>query len=134
MSQENVETLRRGLEAFSRADVEAALEVLDAEVEWYPAVQPMLGERTVYRGHQGVRDMFRNMDEVYLEFRIEDAEFRDLGDRVVATCRIRARGKQSGAESDSPFGYLFDFRNGTVVRVRSFLDPKEALEAAGLRE
>jgi ketosteroid isomerase-like protein len=132
MSQENVETLRRGLEAFSRGDVEAALEVLDAEVEWYPAVQPMLGERTVYRGHQGVRDMFRNMDEVYLEFRIEDAEFRDLGDRVVATCRIRARGKQSGAESDSPFGYLFDFRNGTVVRVRSFLDPKEALEAAGL--
>jgi ketosteroid isomerase-like protein len=134
MSQENVETLRRGLEAFNRGDVDAALEVLDAEVEWYPAVQPMLGEMTVYRGHQGVRDMFRNMDEVYLEFRIEDAEFRDLGDRVVATCRIRARGKQSGAESDSPFGYLFDFRNGAVVRARSFLDPKEALEAAGLRK
>ena len=134
MSRENVETLRRGLEAFNRSDVEGALEVLDAEVEWYPAVQPMLGERTVYRGHQGVRDMFRNMDEVYLEFRIEDTEFRDLGDRVVATCRIRARGKHSGAESDSPFGYLFDFRNGNVVRVRSFLDPREALEAAGLRK
>ena len=134
MSQENVETLRRGLEAFNRADVKAALEVLDAEVEWYPAVQRMLGERTVYRGHEGVRDMFRNMDEVYLEFRIEDAEFRDLGDRVIATCRIRARGRQSEAESDTPFGYLFDFRNGKVVRVRAFLDPKEALEAAGLRK
>ena len=78
--------------------------------------------------------MFRNLDEVYLEFRMEDAEFRDLGDRVVATCRIRARGRQSGAESDAPFGYLFDFRDGTVVRVRVFLDHKEALEAAGLRE
>jgi ketosteroid isomerase-like protein len=134
MSQENVETLRRGLEAFNRSDVEGALEVLDAEVEWYPAIQSMLGEMTVYRGHQGIRDMFRNLDEVYLEFRIEDAEFRDLGDRVVATCRIRARGRQSGAESDTPFGYVFDFRNGTVVRVRVFLDHKEALEAAGLRK
>jgi ketosteroid isomerase-like protein len=134
MSQENVETLRRALEAFNREDVEAALEGLDAEVEWYPAVQPALGEGTVYRGHQGARDLFRELYEVYLEFRIEDAEFRDLGDRVVVTCRIRARGRQSGAESDSPFGYLFDFRDGTVVRVRAFLDPEEALEAAGLRE
>jgi ketosteroid isomerase-like protein len=134
MSQENVETLRRALEAFNRGDVDAALEALDAEVEWYPAVQPMLGERTVYRGHQGVRDLFRELFEVYLEFQIEDAEFQDLADRVVATCRVRARGKQSGAESDSPFGYLFEFRNGAVVRVRAFLDPNEALEAAGLRE
>ena len=134
MSQENVETLRRALEAFNRGDVDAALEALDAEVEWYPAVQPMLGERTVYRGHQGVRDLFRELFEVYLEFQIEDAEFQDLADRVVATCRVRARGKQSGAESDSPFGYLFEFRNGAVVRVRAFLDPKEALEAAGLRK
>ena len=134
MSQENVEALRRGLEAFNRRDLDAALEAFDAEVEWYPAITPLLGEVTVYRGHQGMRDMFRNLDEVYLEFRFEDVEFRALGDRVVATCQIRARGRQSGAESDAPFGFLFDFRDGRVVRVRAFLDPKEALEAAGLRE
>ena len=68
MSQENVETLRRGLEAFNRSDVEGALEVLDAEVEWSPGDSVDLGEMTVYRGHQGMRDMFRNLDEVYLEF------------------------------------------------------------------
>jgi ketosteroid isomerase-like protein len=134
MSQENVETLRRALEAFNRGDIDAALEALDAEVEWYPAVQPALGESTVYRGHQGARDLFRELNEVYLEFQIEDAEFQDLADRVVVTCRIRGRGKQSGAEADSPFGYLFDFRNGAVVRVRAFLDPNEALAAAGQRE
>ena len=134
MSQENVETLRRALEAFNRGDIDAALEALDVEVEWYPAVQPMLGESAVYRGHQGARDLFRELYEVYLEFQIEDAEFQDLADRVVVTCRVRARGRQSGAESDSPFGYLFEFRNGAVVRVRAFLDPKEALAAAGLPE
>ena len=129
-----METLRRGLEAFNRRDVEAALEGLDAEVEWYPAVQPALGESTVYRGHQGARDLFRDLYEVYLEFRIEDPEFQDLGDRVVVTCRIRGAADRAEPSRDSPFGYLFEFRNGTVVRVWAFLDPKEALEAAGLRK
>jgi ketosteroid isomerase-like protein len=33
-----------------------------------------------------------------------------------------------------PLGYLVEFKNGKVIRMRAYLDPKEALEAAGLRE
>jgi hypothetical protein len=29
---------------------------------------------------------------------------------------------------------VVDFQNGKAVRVRSYLDPNDALEAAGLRE
>jgi ketosteroid isomerase-like protein len=51
MSQENVETLRRGYEAFNRRDIDGALEGLDPEVEW-----PNMLEGTIIRGHQAVRE------------------------------------------------------------------------------
>jgi ketosteroid isomerase-like protein len=135
MSEENVEALKRGLEATNRRDVEALLEDLDPEVEWHPAFQALLGgEATVFRGHEGIREMLRDGYEVFGETYMEISEIWDLGDRVVATGSLRARGTESGAETESPIGYLVDFKNGKVTRVRGYLDHKEALKAAGLSE
>jgi len=53
---------------------------------------------------------------------------------MVAIGRLSARGTASGAETESPFGYVVEWRNGKATRVLSFLDPEEALEAAGPRE
>ena len=90
-------------------------------------------EATVYRGHEGVRELVRDIDEAFAEA-VEIVEIRDLGDRVLAIGRLRARGKASGADTESPIGFLADFRNAKLTRVLSYLDPKEALEAAGLSE
>ena len=39
------------------------------------------------------------------------------------------------AESDeTPFGYVVEYENGKATRVLAYLDPKKALEAAGLSE
>jgi ketosteroid isomerase-like protein len=90
------------------------------------------GEATVYRGHQGVREMFREISEAFAELRIDTPEIRDLDDRIVAIGRIRSRGIESGAETESPFAYLAEVKGGKAKRVRAYLDPREALEAAGL--
>jgi hypothetical protein len=51
MSEENVEAFKRALEAGNRRGFDALLEELDPEVEWYPAMQALLGgEATAYRG------------------------------------------------------------------------------------
>jgi ketosteroid isomerase-like protein len=135
MSQENVEAFKRGIDAYNRRDVEALLDIHDREVEWHPVLQVLLGgEATVYRGHEGVREFVHDLHEAFAEVHIEIAEVRDLGDRLVASGRLHARGKVSGAEVDSPIGYVVEFKNGKVTRVLSYLDPKEALEAAGLSE
>jgi hypothetical protein len=44
------------------------------------------------------------------------------------------RGRESVAETESPFGYVVEFKAGKATRIWSYLEPKEALEAAGLRE
>jgi ketosteroid isomerase-like protein len=135
MSQENVETLKAGIEAINRRDWDALLEGLDPDVEWYPASStPWAGGATVYRGHEEVRQWFESVAEVFTEVHSEFPEIRDLGDRVVAIGKIRARGDASGAETETTVAYLFEYENEKATRVWSYLDPRQALEAAGLRE
>jgi ketosteroid isomerase-like protein len=135
MSQENVELVYRGLDAYNRRDIEALLETLDPEIEWRPAFPVLLGgDATVYLGHQGIREMFWDFLEVLDEIHVDYSEVRDLGDQVIAIGRIRTRGKVSGAATESPFGSVTDLKGGKAVRVRTYLDPQEAIEAAGASE
>jgi ketosteroid isomerase-like protein len=135
MSQENVEAFRRGLEAYNRRDIDAFLEVFDPMVEIHPLTLAMFGkEGTVYRGHEGIRQFVRDVDEVLPRLQVEPLEIRDLGERIVANGRLHARGRASGAEVESPIGWLVEFRERRVIRMTDYLDPKQALEAAGLRE
>ena len=133
MSEENIETLKRGFEAASRLDGDALLEDLDPEIEWRPRFQIMLGgEARVFRGHEGVREAFRDLYGALDGIKPEVSEVRDPGDQIVALGRLSIRGKGSGAEAESPAGWVVEFKNGKVVRASEYLDPKEALEAAGL--
>ena len=135
MSQENVEAFKRGLEAGNRGDVEGLLEELDPEVEWHSALHAMLGgEQTVFRGHDGVREMLRDLNEAFGEIYIEISEIRDLGDRLVAIGFNRTRGKESGAEIETPFALVTQVKNGKTTLVRGYLDPRKALEAVGISE
>jgi ketosteroid isomerase-like protein len=135
MSQENVEAFRRGLEAGNRGDIETLLEELDPDVEWHSALHALLGgEQTVFRGHDGVREMLRDLNETFAEIHIEISEIRDLGDGLVAIGRTRTRGRASGAETETSLALVTGIQNGKTISVRGYLDPDDALAAAGLRE
>jgi ketosteroid isomerase-like protein len=132
MSEENVEAYKRAVEASNRRDLEALLEEFDPEVEWYPQVVGLGSE--VYRGAEGIRELFADMEETIPDAFFEVAEIRDLGDRLLSFGRLRAHGSESGAPTEVPFNQLIHFRDGKATVLRTFLDPKEALEAAGLSE
>jgi ketosteroid isomerase-like protein len=135
MSQENVETFKRALEAYNRRDLDALLAELDPAVEWHAALEMLLGgEGTVYRGHEGVSELIRSTDEVFDEMHADVPEIRDLGDRIVAIGHLRIRGKRSGVESESPVGIVAELEEGKAVRIRTYLDPQQALDAAGPSE
>ena len=135
MSRENVELLRRAVDAYNRRDVEALVAELDPEVEWMPALPGLVaGEAAVYRGHEGIAQMFADLFEVLDEIHFSYDDVRDLGDRVVAIGSIRTRGKASGAETESPYVNVADLRDGKGIRLRGYLDVDEALAAAGLAQ
>jgi ketosteroid isomerase-like protein len=135
MSQENLDAFSQGTDAYNRRDFEAWLAELDPEVEWQSALPTLLTTGGgVYRGHEGLREMLRELDDALDELTVEYSEIRDLGDRVLAIGRLHTRGNLSGVATESPFALLSDFKDGKTTRVRTFLDPNEALEAAGLSE
>ena len=78
--------------------------------------------------------MLRDLNEAFGEIHIEISEIRDLGDGLVAIGRTRTRGKASGVETETPLALVTEVENGKTTLIQAYLDHKEALEAAGLRE
>jgi ketosteroid isomerase-like protein len=135
MSQENVKVFKRAIEAINRNDVEALLSELAPDVEWHSALLIAVGgKQAMYRGHEGVREWLRDLYETLSEFQADYQEILDLGDRTVGIGVVRGRGTASEAAIESPHGTVVEFKDGKGIRIRTYLDPKEALEAAGLQE
>jgi ketosteroid isomerase-like protein len=72
--------------------------------------------------------------DTWQQYRLEAQRVEAVGDRIVAVVREVARGRTSGAEVGSLWGYVITVRDGKIVRVEAHRDPTEALEAVGLRE
>jgi ketosteroid isomerase-like protein len=136
MSQENVEAVRRGLEAWNADDLDAFLADLDPEVEVHPAIEPALeGGETTYRGFDGVRrawDDYRG--GAWERLTIHAHEIRDLGESVLVLSHIDLTARTTGIEFSQELGQLITFRGGKAISSHDFLSHAEALEAAGLQD
>jgi ketosteroid isomerase-like protein len=132
MSQENVEVIRRQIHALNRGDWEGSIEGVDPEIEWVVAREHP-ASRTV-RGLDELRAYREDWRQMLGALRFEFERIIDRDELVVSIGRVSGTGAGSGAATEVPIGLVSHFRNGSVVKVEEFLDPDEALEAAGLRE
>jgi ketosteroid isomerase-like protein len=136
MSEENVDAIKRGIEAWNADDLEAFLALCDADIEWYPSIEPGLeGKTTVLRGHDDLLRAWREYrGEAWERLTMRPQEFRDLGGSVLVLGQMELTARTTGIEFSQDIGQLFEFRKGKIVRVRDFLTHAKALEAAGLSE
>ena len=68
------------------------------------------------------------------ELGLTEIDMRAIGDRVFYAVMGRGRGKRSGVPVERPLWFVTTFRDGLAVRVESYVDSADALEAAGLEE
>jgi ketosteroid isomerase-like protein len=135
MSQENVGAFKRAVAAYNRRDIDAFVEEFHPEAEWHSLTQVMFGgKEAVYRGHRGIREGVEDIDDALSEMEVELSEIRQLGEALVVIGRVHGHGRASGVRIDSPINWVVEFSGGKVRRMRDHLDPKAALEAAGLSE
>jgi ketosteroid isomerase-like protein len=131
MSQENIELVRTFFNAYNARDMEAVDRLLapSAEITTLSARAglPARWERGETRRY------FEQLDESWAELRVEIEGYHELGDRVVAVGVMRGIGKTSNVEIARSFGTVVVVSNSRLVRVDSYSDPREALEAAGVR-
>src|SRR3981081_691024 len=61
MSQENIEVVRRTLEAWQNEDFAVWLSGCDPNIEWRPVLERLVeGPESIYRGHDGVRRLWHS--------------------------------------------------------------------------
>jgi ketosteroid isomerase-like protein len=132
MSQENVEVIRRGFEAWNAGDMEGVREIYDPEAVMryhgdFPEPGPFVGRDAIMRQFERLRDALDERDSLVFV-----GDFLDAGDRVVN--RFAWRGEGYGPAMDLELTVVYTVRGGRILEAEFFRDHDQALEAAGLSE
>ena len=131
MSEENVEIVRRGIEAWNLRDLATwrAMFHPDAEVDWSRSQGPLKG---VYRGDE-LETFWHEFWSTFADVQLETHGFTEADSEVVVSNTAHARGRD-GIEVTARSTFVFKIEDGQITRVRMFQERAEALEAAGLEE
>jgi ketosteroid isomerase-like protein len=132
MSEENVEIARRWIALSNAGDIPAILDLLDPEIECFPAENEP--EAVSFRGREAYAKRAEDARGSFDDHLIEVSEYIDLGEYVAVVARISARGRISRAPVAGDEVWLLRFSNGKCVEYRECGTKERALEAAGLRE
>jgi ketosteroid isomerase-like protein len=138
MSQQNVEIVRKLMTDFQHRDHERAFEYYDPEIEWDArgVADSIPDLARVYHGHEGVRAYWRSWLSAWKDLQFELEDVLDGGDEIVALIRNQRQwGRHSGIVTEfPPYALVFTFRDGKVIRWRTYADRADGLRAAGLEE
>ena len=129
---ENVEVVRRVVDAYNRRDIQAmqAEAHPDVVLDW-SASRGL--DADVYRGYDETTRFFMTMFDVFEQVRIEPDRFIESGDLVLVPNTTVVRGRD-GIETSARSCMLYELRGGQVVRACLYQETGEALEAAGLSD
>jgi ketosteroid isomerase-like protein len=134
MSQENVERVRKAMEAMNGGDFDAALNLAHPDIEWQTL--DAFPDAGTYRGSEEVLSFFQTWLDAFRGFRLHLEKYEAVDEhRVLARLRVSGEGVESGVAVESPpFFQLLEYRDGLLIRARMFQTESEALEVAGLSE
>ena len=129
MSESDLEIVRKLFDAWNEGDLEAVKLFFADDVQWDEVGGRLdrpqsLGRETL---HAGLESLF----DTWQSYRLEPEELREVGERVLAIVREVARGRSSGLEVESRWGYVITVRDGRIARVAAYRDPRQAIAAIG---
>ena len=132
MSQENVEIVRRSLDAYSRRDIDAlrALNDPGLELDWSASGGSLAG---VYRGFDEALRFYEGYFQAFEATVIEPDHFIETDESVVVPNVAHQRGRD-GIEVSARGTFVFTLRDQKIIRIRLYQKTDEALRAVGLVE
>ena len=128
MSQENVEIVRKAVEAYARGDLGTALTYADPNVVWNPV------EEAAAQGQDAIRANVERWEIEWEDYAASPEEYIDAGDQVLVSVHWSGRGRGSGLHVDIRTYMVCTLRDGKLIRMDEFIERPEALKAAGLSE
>lgn len=136
MSRENVDVVRGIYDAVARRDAVTPFEVYAEDIVWDISNwrRAALDPKQVYRGHEGVREMWRESLVAWGEVDFEVDELIDAGGQVLAAIREQHVGRASGVPVEATHVAVWTLAGGKVNQLQVFDDRHAAERAAGLSE
>jgi uncharacterized protein len=122
-----MDVIKAVYEAFTERDVEGVIAHLDDDVEFSAVTGDHAGRTEPYRGHDGIREYFRDVAEVWDELRIVPDEYRRDGDKILVTGRVTARSPARIVAGST--GWIWRLRDGVVVYARVYPSAADAMAA-----
>lgn len=131
MSTPNIDVVKACFGAFGSRNVTEFLERMTEDVEWSPASSLVFEDLPArYDGHDGIRQWFDHVSTL-AGYSITFADFAELdGETVLVTAIAVLTAPKARRGGDGLVYLLFEFREGRVRRLRSFIDEDEARRAA----
>lgn len=137
MSQEYVDTVRTVYEQWGEGDFRASVDLLDPHVVLVLGTEfgPESPDTSRFLGAEAVVAYTRdNLLKPWEDFTMVAEEILAAGDSVLVAVRQRGVGRISGVSTELRYFTLWSFRGNKVIRLESFRERADALEAAGLSE
>jgi len=126
----DIEVVEAVFAAFAERDLEAVLELAAPEIEFIAVTSDYAGRTEPYRGHEGIRQYFRDVAEVWDELRLTPTDYRMVREQVLVTGRVSARSPARVVSGST--GWVWRVRAGKVVWGRVYASAEDAVAAVGL--
>jgi ketosteroid isomerase-like protein len=124
-----VTTVKAVYAAFTRGDVEAALAYVAPDVEMRPEGTSAATGRSVYRGHDGIREYFADVARVWSGgLHLEPLDYRAVAGSVVVFGRVHGSGELG--HIDREVVWVWKLRDGLLVSGQVFATRQAAMAAA----
>jgi ketosteroid isomerase-like protein len=120
--------LRGAYEAFNRGDIDSAVQILDANVEWIEPVEFPGGG--TYHGVDGAKKYLAQSRAGAAQVISTPERFIPVGDRIVVFVHARVLPKESDTWRDVRLADVYTFRGGRVTKMRAFANREHALDWA----
>ena len=132
MSQENVEIVRRGTDAYNRGDLDGILEswASDAVLDWSNSRGFDAG---VFRGHE-IRAHWQRLLAAFDEVRIELVDPIEVEHGLLIVENVGYLRGRDGIEVQTRSAWLITIRDGKTTSFTLYQTKQDALEAVGLSE
>jgi uncharacterized protein len=132
MSQENVDALRNGYEAFSSGNIDAAFENFADNIVWKGTGELVPGGGT-YNGIDEIKNKWLpEFAATFQDFSQSVDEILDCGDYVIGLGTSRAT--VAGQEIEAPFCHVWKYSGDKVVEATFFGDTAPVYKALESQE
>lgn len=123
----DIEVVKASFAAFAARDLDAVLALAAPDVELTAVTGEHAGRTEPYRGHEGMRQYFRDVASVWEELHLTPRDFRASGDVILVTGKVSARSRSRTVTGST--GWIWRVRDGKVTYVRVYASAADAIAA-----